>query len=121
MLHEVPGLIEELLNRTTWQVAYGSMLEQRQVLREEGRTDDDIHRMALDNIQKFAVVGVQEDIPGFGDRIRERYGVELQLQKMNVTKQRDAMFDIPVETIRKIQEWVWMDLELFEFIRRMGK
>ena len=119
LIREIPSLIEEFYNRMTWQVAYGSMAEHRRELRESGQTDEKIYRMALENIQEFAVVGVQEDIPGFSERIKQRYGIDLNIERINVTPTRSETFDLTFSAIRRIQEWVPMDIELFEFARRL--
>ena len=96
------------------------MLEHRREFRELGRTEEEIYRAALDNVQKFAVVGVQEDIPRFASKIKDRYGIDLNVQRINVTQSRSETFDIKIRTVRKIQEWVPMDIELFEFVRRIS-
>ncbi len=120
LIRELPSLIEEFYNRVTWQVAYGSMLEHRREFREAGRTEEDIYRTALDNVQKFAVVGVQEDIPRFASKIKDRYDIDLNVQRINVTQSRGETYDLKIRTVRQIQEWVPMDIELFEFVRRIS-
>src|SRR5262249_51742520 len=116
---ELPSLNEEFYNRSTWQIAYGSMLEQRRELREMGKTEEDIYRLAIENVQKFAVVGTQEDMPEFAKKIKAKYGSDLNVEKINVTQSRAEAFDLPIRTVRRIQQWVEIDLELFEFVRHL--
>jgi len=109
-----PGLVEEFLNRCTLQVAYGSSTEQRRTLRLRGLTDDEIFRMAVANLEKFSVIGIQEKMGPFADKIAEKFGVNLKIEKINVTEERLKIADISVSTRRAIQEWVFMDIELYQ-------
>jgi hypothetical protein len=118
-IREIPSLIEEFYNRMTFQIAYGSMLEHRLALREDGRTDDDIFTMAVENAKKLSVVGVQENITKFSEKLSRKYGLHLDVRQENVTEKRSATFELSTSTISKMQQWVSMDLELFELVRRM--
>ena len=109
-----PGLIEEFQNRCTFQIAYGSSLNQRRLLRLKGLTNDQIFQLALDNLEKFRVVGIQEDMARFSDATAQAFGVALNIKKINVTVDRPELSSISVSTRKAIQDWVYMDMELYQ-------
>ena len=118
-IRDQPGLIEEFQNRCTYQVAYGSSLSQRRHLRLQGLTDDQIFNTAVDNLAKFRAIGIQENMGRFSDIISDRFGVNLDIKKINVTRERPEIQAISVHTRRIIQDWVFMDLELYQEALRM--
>jgi hypothetical protein len=119
-VRDEPFIVEEFANRVTWQIAHGSSFAHRRELRLQGKTDEDVFRMALDNLSTFAVVGVQEDLPTFTDRFAEKYNFALKVDRINVTKSRVSAKDVSVAALRRIQDWVYLDLELYENVRRMN-
>ena len=120
LIRDEPFLIEEFNNRITWQVAYGSSLPLRLELRSQGKTEDEIFRTAVDNVESFAVVGTQERIGEFRDRLKQRYGVDLQIERTNVTQNKAEKRDLGIQTLRRIQDWVYMDLELYQRVLEMA-
>jgi hypothetical protein len=113
-LIDQPGLIEEFHNRCTLQIAYGSSLKHRRDIRLQGLNDDDVFNLALNNIKLFKVVGIQEKIGMFADRIENTFGVSLNIEKINVTQGREEVSSISISTRRRIQRWVYMDMELYQ-------
>ncbi len=113
-IRDQPNLIEEFENRATCQIAYGSGLAQRRQMRQDGLTNDEIFATAVRNLETFTAVGIQEDMTRFADVIATTYGVTLTVEKINVTKQRQEINDLPISTCRAIQDWVYMDLELYQ-------
>ena len=107
-------LIEEFFNRMTWQIAYGSSTEQRKAMRDEGKTDNDILSMAVKNLETFAVVGLQSRMPDFSHAVKQRFGVSIDLRKVNVTEARPSVSDVSVATRQKIYEWSYLDIEIYE-------
>ena len=85
-------------------------------MRSQGRSEDDIYQTAIDNIGMFAVVGTQERMSEFGDKLRQKYGIELQIKRENVTQNKAKKRDIKIQTLRQIQDWVYMDIELYEHV-----
>jgi hypothetical protein len=120
-LRDEPFLIEEFSNRVTWQLAHGSSLVQRREFRLQGKTDEDVFRTAVGNLTSFAVVGVQENLTEFVDRFKARYKFELKVDRINVTKERPSAADISVAALRRIHDWVYLDLELYERARAMAR
>jgi hypothetical protein len=110
---ELP-LIEEFFNRMTWQVAYGSSIEHRKELRDEGKTENDVLAMAVRNLQGFALVGLQNRLPEFSRAVEKRLGVTLKVGMVNVTASRPGVDELSVTTRRRIYDWVYLDLELYE-------
>ena len=119
-IRDQPNLIEEFENRATFQVAYGSGLAHRRQMRLDGLTNDAIYTMASRNLDGFKAVGIQEDMTQFAAAIKAAYGIVLDIQKVNVTKERPQVRDISVATRRAIQNWVYMDLELYQQALRMA-
>jgi hypothetical protein len=113
-LHDELSLIEEFFNRMTWQVAYGSSIEHRKELRDKGVTDDQVLATAVKNLEAFAVVGMQDRLQLFSRALTKRFGVGLDIKKINVTEARPGIDDISTATRRRICDWVYLDLELYE-------
>jgi Sulfotransferase family len=116
LIRDEPFLMEEFYNRITWQVAHGSSIQLRLEMRSQGRSEDDIYQTAIDNIGMFAVVGTQERMSEFGDKLRQKYGIELQIKRENVTQNKAKKRDIKIQTLRQIQDWVYMDIELYQHV-----
>jgi Sulfotransferase family len=112
-IRDEPSLLEEFYNRMTWQIAHGSSLALRRELREEGKSDDDIFKLALANLSSFSVVGVQERLGAFQLAVEQKFSVALKIRKANVTGVRAEVEEIDTVTIRAIQDWSFMDLELY--------
>jgi hypothetical protein len=112
---DAPSLIAEFFNRMTWQIAYGNSLADRIEIRLQGKTDQEIFKLALANLQTFSVVGLQEDLPGFARKLKAKHNIDLALQKVNVTKERMRIADISVGTLEQIHRWVGLDLELYAY------
>ena len=119
-IRDQPHLIEEFENRATFQIAYGSSLPHRRQMRLDGLTNDAIFTMASRNLDSFKAVGIQEDMTRFAAAINAAYGITLDIQMVNVTKERPEVRDISVATRRAIQDWVYMDLELYQQALRMA-
>jgi hypothetical protein len=112
-IRDEPFMLEEFFNRVTWQIAYGSSLNHRREMRISGRSDQQIYQMAVTNLSKFAVVGIQEDIPAFVRQFARKTDLEISVDKINVTKHRFAIDDINVRTLREIHDWLYLDLKLY--------
>jgi hypothetical protein len=113
-IRDEPSLLEEFYNRMTWQIAHGSSLALRRELREMGKTENAVFKLALANLSKFYLVGVQESLGLFEQAIEKKFSIALRITKANVTEARPAVEDLPVGTIRAIQDWTFMDLELYQ-------
>lgn len=116
-IRDLPLFLEEFYNRATWQLAFGSTMEHRRRWREDGRTEDELLQAALANVRSLALVGVQEDMDTFRRKFAGMFGVSLKMQRENVTPNRGGVFDLPARTIRAIQEWVQLDIEVYELAR----
>jgi len=112
-IRDEPFMLEEFFNRVTWQIAYGSSLSHRREMRIAGRSDQQIYEMAVKNVSKFAVVGIQEDMAAFVRQFAKKTDLEISVGKVNVTKHRFGIDDINVRTLREIHDWLYLDLELY--------
>jgi hypothetical protein len=108
-----PVLQKELLNRMTWQIAYSHRLELRRDLVEAGIGDQQLVQLAISNLMKFTVVGIQTDIAGLAEAIRRRYNVRLSIGRINVSDTRLAKADIALRTLKNIERWVELDNEFY--------
>jgi hypothetical protein len=81
-----PILLEPFKDHVMWQLAHGSTIRHKRELRKQGMTDDQVMRLALDNLSAYAVVGIQENMESFVASVRKRLGLNLAIQKINVTK-----------------------------------
>jgi hypothetical protein len=118
-IYDEPFLVEEFFNRATWQIAYGSSIEHRREFRKLGKTEQDVFNAAKENLERFAVLGVQENLPAFLAEFGTRFGIALDIRKTNVTKHRKKTADISVGTLKKIHDWVYLDIELYSCLVAM--
>jgi hypothetical protein len=118
-IRDVFALSEELCNRMTYQVAHGFNSRDRQWLRTEGKTDEDIYRMAADNVSRFAVVGIQEDLVDFETKIRRHFGLDISIGAVNQNDERLPTHEISFAAKSRILEWVYMDMELYDHVVRL--
>jgi hypothetical protein len=118
---DIPAIIEELHNRMTLQVAYGTSMRQREFLRTEGKTDEDIYKMAVENLGTFSEIGIQEDLAQFENNIRVRYGLDITIGSINRNQHRFASSDISFNTRSRILDWLYMDMELYQLVLRLHR
>jgi hypothetical protein len=118
-IKDVYALTEELCNRMTYQTAFGASARHRELLRTQGRTDEDIFQMARRNVDTFSVIGVQENMQDFETKIERRYGVDITLGSINQNEQRIPIQDISFGTKSRILEWVYMDMELYDHVLQL--
>ncbi len=108
-----PELQAELYNRMTWQLAYSHRMKLRENLTKAGVADEDLLRTALDNLGKFAIVGLQIDMAGFAAALRQRYDAQFSIGRLNVTNARPAKTELSSKTIERIKAWLYLDEELY--------
>ncbi len=116
LIKDEPFLVEEFHNRVTWQMAHGGSLPHRLELRDQGKTEDEIYRAAVDNVATFAVVGVQERMEDFAAKLKRKFAIDLRIGRENVTQNKAEKLNIGIQTLRRIQDWVYMDLELYQHV-----
>ncbi len=107
-------LVEEFYNRMTWQVACGSSIAQRHEQRAAGKSEEDIFAMANKNLQNFALIGLQDRMEDFSAGLKGKFGVNLKIKPINVTEKRVPLADIKMSTRRRIYDWIYMDVALYE-------
>jgi len=107
----------ELNNRATWQIASGNGIAHRQRHRAMGQTDEDIFSLACENLETFALIGMQDRIDDFSAGLKKKFNISLNIEKRNTTKKRVSLADISLSTRRHIYDWISMDLALYERAR----
>ena len=108
------SLLEQFFNRMTWQLADTFSMNGRHRLRAEGITDNDLLALAVQNLRACDVVGVQERMDAFAGRFERRIGQPLVIEKLNVTQNREPLAALPSQTRRRIMEWIYLDVELYQ-------
>jgi hypothetical protein len=115
-LLDTPNLVADLFNCMVWQVAYDHRLAQRQQYRLAcNPTDDELFEAAKENLKGFAVVGFQSNFRGFIENIEERFGMKMTFRPENANANSLKKADISAKTLNKIQDWVYLDVELFHW------
>jgi hypothetical protein len=112
-IRDEPVLERELHNAMTWQIAHSARLDRRQELINAGIRDDDLVRAAVDNLRKFAIVGLQTNPAALSAAICKKYGIGILMDRLNVTPDRPALVDIPFRTLQRIEWWVALDMNLY--------
>jgi hypothetical protein len=108
------SLLEQFFNRMTWQLADTFSLNGRQRLRSAGITDSALLALAVTHLQACDVVGVQERMDAFAARFEQRLGRPLRIDKVNVTEERAPVAALPAAVRRKIMDWIYLDVELYQ-------
>jgi Sulfotransferase family len=72
---------------------------------------------AKDNLRNhFAVVGIQDDVVGFLTRVCDRFDLRsIRVPRLNVSKNRPALDDVPPLVREAILERNALDMELYQF------
>jgi hypothetical protein len=108
------SLLEQFFNRMTWQLADTFSLSGRQRLRSDGITDSALLALAIGNLRACHVVGVQERMDAFAGQFERRIGRRLVIEKLNVTQNRAPLAALPAQTRRRILDWIYLDVELYQ-------
>jgi Sulfotransferase family len=116
-LSDIPSLIEEFRNRITWQLATGITMNHRIHMRESGLDDSGLFALAKRNIEQFAVIGVQEDMSALAAKVKDVFSIDLNIRRVNVTDNRLQLLSIPTPVIRKIEDWMPLDMEIYRLVR----
>lgn len=116
LITDSAGLIADQFNAVTWQLAFGSSLKDRFDLRSTNAvTEDQVLRMAMDNLSKFRIVGFQHDIGTFCQKIDNAYQLSLRMERENANPAREHRESLKQSTIKRIYDWVYLDLELYHW------
>lgn len=78
---------------------------------------------AKENLRKFAVVGMTDDMPGFERRLRSLLGVRLRIGHQNKARvERSERVELVDPTVvRKIEQLSAANMEIYEFARGLAK
>src|SRR5580698_3834299 len=108
------SLITQLFNRMTWQIAFSGLPLQRQAQRAHGITDKQLLAVAVANLKACDVVGLQDRMDDFATQFQHRLGLKLAIERTNITAGRENAAEISAVTRRRIQVWVYLDMELYQ-------
>ena len=115
-LMDDPDLVDDLLNSVTWQLAYGTrQLERLSFRMEATKSDDDLLNAAIANLDRCELVGFQDDYSDFARKFEQLYGIPLTIRRENMTKSRLSVTDVSARTLRKIDDWVYLDSEVYRY------
>ena len=73
---------------------------------------------ALQNLERFAVIGFLEELDLFANRFKHRFGVGLEIGRKNVTAYNQSREEITDEMRRKIENICERDSEIYEQARK---
>ena len=74
--------------------------------------------LAIQHIEKFHLVGILEDLPGFEADFKKRFGASLHIKKMNRNSSKDKKKVSPAIR-KKIESLCEPDLALYEHVKKM--
>jgi Sulfotransferase family len=120
-IRDEPSLLVALHNTMTWQIAHGTSLASRRELRRLGKTEDDVYKLALANLSKFALVGIQERLELFEKAVERKFSMSVEIKRRNVTVARASVIDISAATKRAIHDWSLMDMELYQEAHKLAE
>ncbi|MSP03160.1 MAG: hypothetical protein EXR07_19250 [Acetobacteraceae bacterium] len=112
LIRDEPALELDLYNRMAWQIGYSHRLELRRELTSTGVDGGGLVRMAIANLRRFKIVGMQDDPAGLADAVRRVYDVPPSIGRSNVTRARLAKAEIPTHIVDQIEWWVELDQAL---------
>ncbi|PVY79091.1 sulfotransferase family protein [Tamilnaduibacter salinus] len=113
-------VIVDIFNAQTWQLAHGHEGYTRKKLRG-AYTEDQLLQKAKENLEQLSVVGVQDNLGLFLQRINQKFGWNVnEILESNRNKERPKIDDVPVRTKRKIYDLVYLDLELYFFAQKLA-
>lgn len=109
-----PELCSELYNRMAWQLHSDFRLAKRfEARKQTGLTLEGLAQAALDNLRGFAVVGFQHRYGDFIAAINDRFDMQIENRKLNVTERRSAVEDLSRVELAAILNWVEADMEVY--------
>lgn len=111
-----PHLISDMLNAMTWQFIYASDIDERMAYRRKARplSDSDLVDLALQNLSTFLLVGFQDNLPAFLNKLNYMCGIKLNLLFENTNEIRPSIADVDKRTLAAIGEWVHLDREVYD-------
>ena len=115
---ERPEIIVGIHNTQTWQIAYGHAMRYRE---EHVRniTDDQLYNIATKRIDEMSVVGVQDDLPSFIQRVNRVFGFSIQYRGEKVNKtaiKKPASEFLPSDYLRAVP-FIHMDICLYKYVK----
>jgi hypothetical protein len=81
------------------------------------RDTDEIRREARENLEKFEVVGLVEQMDRFTDRLGDRFDIEVDPRRRNKSPAPEGASEVSDDLRDKIREVCQMDVELYEYAR----
>lgn len=120
LMRDEPVMNEELFNAMTWQLATGAQQDHRQEWRDAGRTEEELFATALHNAQRFDVLGIQDDPVALAASLYRLLGMAVHLDVVNATRPPEgSSSSLRLQTLQRIHEWVYLDIELYRRVRNM--
>jgi hypothetical protein len=107
-----------LQNAQTWQIAFGTQDASREL--GASMSQAELLARAIDNLDKFAVVGVTESMELVCRDVEERIGLKVDrtLARENATRERPKISEISIDLRDRMYPLVNLDLALYEHVLR---
>jgi len=91
----------------------------RALVTTEGSSERKSHvEQAIQNIEKFHLVGILEDLPKFEVNFKKRFGASLHIKKMNRNSGKDKQ-RISTDIRKKIESLCQPDIALYDHVKKM--
>ena len=118
-----PELCSELYNRMSWQLHSSYRLMRRfEMRRDHGLTLEGLAEQVMANLRSFAVVGFQDHYGDFVAALNDRFNLDIENRKINVTQRRSSVEDLSHAELSAILPWVSVDMEVYAAaLREFGK
>ena len=109
--------IENIVDAQMWQLAASHLSHARERYVQFTRLA--MLQRAMSNLNKFAVVGIREDLSALADDLRQRLNISIDPQSPpeNVTRRRPRFADLPRSTLRKLNSVTEFDQQLYSYVQ----
>ena len=109
-----PELCSELYNRMAWQLHSSYRLMHRfEHRRDRNLTEAMLFEETMANLRRFAVVGFQDRYGDFVSALNDRFTLDIENRKINVTQRRSSVEDLSHAELQAILPWVSVDMEVY--------
>ena len=109
-----PSIVIDLENTQTWQIAHEHIIERRKDL--AGISDEQLLQRAKDNLERFKVVGITENMPKLAMDIETAWGIRVDLTpRWNRTNGRVSVDEISAEERELIEKRTYLDAALYHY------
>lgn len=113
---DVPRIVNDIQNAQSYQIAASNKVAGRQLLADA--SDDDLFRLACENVDRMAVAGCVEGLSHFERNVSAKLGLDISVPVKNRTKRQALMGDgLPEDVLDRLQSINRVDIKLHAYVR----